>query len=85
MSMTWSHKGVMAIRRFIADDVDFSANDVTDAIGPHPKFPKLMGHLFVQASQWGLIERVGVVSSKSPTHRGSYITLWHGTKVRVDE
>lgn len=73
----WSDAAWHAIVRFAYTGRQFSADDITEAIGPAPS-PGAMGAVFRAAARTRLIVAVGVRASRRVQRHGGLQRTWRG-------
>lgn len=77
--MSFTNVVERAIQRKAKSGKPFTADDVRPS-KTEPDHPNQMGLLFRHASQAGLIQPVGWITSTRPSRHGAPIRLWIGTR-----
>lgn len=74
----WVREAWAVLLELVVSGVEFSADDVREAVTRRPHHPGAWGALFRRAAGAGLIERAGTTTSRTAGRNGSLTRTWRG-------
>lgn len=77
--IAWKSRAMVEMSRLARSGVEFSADDITGAIGMPPE-ANMMGALFVSCHKTGLIRPVGTRQGENPQRHGGSQRIWVGAR-----